>query len=283
MLENKIYTLSELKEAIIKESNDTKPIIGKGVIKDDVKNNVKAVKDIMKQTKDYNDVPSSKRNTSPEIGKDLNKTTMDMEFAYEPDKAYKERVMAQVKGFPSVDNEKNTSAKDNDSLDFEGNKDFYDGIKKRSIETNDFKSIYKHAGLKTHNLPKETTKIKTAFQENKTMKRLVFKNTVFLNEENVKKRIPEDYKTDNNKFLMKDSIGNEYIVECKKDKEINYINTNIRLIKASPKIVNEELSRIKSLSSYSTSKYLGESVRTPEQDFIKGIDIVKNKLNEITK
>ena len=283
MLENKIYTLSELKEAIIKESNDTKPIIGKGVIKDDVKNNVKAVKDIMKQTKDYNDVPSSKRNTSPEIGKDLNKTTMDMEFAYEPDKAYKERVMAQVKGFPSVDNEKNTSAKDNDSLDFEGNKDFYDGIKKRSKETNDFKSIYKHAGLKTHNLPKETTKIKTAFQENKTMKRLVFNNTVFLNEENVKKRIPEDYKTDNNKFLMKDSIGNEYIVECKKDKEINYINTNIRLIKASPKIVNEELSRIKSLSSYSTSKYLGESVRTPEQDFIKGIDIVKNKLNEITK
>ena len=115
------------------------------------------------------------------------------------------------------------------------------------------------------------------------MKRLVFKNTVFLNEENVKKRIPEDYKTDNNKFLMKDSIGNEYIVECKKDKEINYINTNIRLIKASPKIVNEELSRIKALSSYSTSKYLGESVRTPEQDFIKGIDIVKNKLNEITK
>ena len=283
MLENKIYTLSELKEAIIKESNDTKPIIGKGVIKDDVKNNVKAVKDIMKQTKDYNDVPSSKRNTSPEIGKDLNKTTMDMEFAYEPDKAYKERVMAQVKGFPSVDNEKNTSAKDNDSLDFEGNKDFYDGIKKRSKETNDFKSIYKHAGLKTHNLPKETTKIKTAFQENKTMKRLVFKNTVFLNEENVKKRIPEDYKTDNNKFLMKDSIGNEYIVECKKDKDINYINTNIRLIKASPKIVNEELSRIKVLSSYSTSKYLGESVRTPEQDFIKGIDIVKNKLNEITK
>ena len=283
MLENKIYTLSELKEAIIKESNDAKPIIGKGVIKDDVKNNVKAVKDIMKQTKDYNDVPSSKRNTSPEIGKDLNKTTMDMEFAYEPDKAYKERVMAQVKGFPSVDNEKNTSAKDNDSLDFEGNKDFYDGIKKRSKETNDFKSIYKHAGLKTHNLPKETTKIKTAFQENKTMKRIVFKNTVFLNEENVKKRIPEDYKTDNNKFLMKDSIGNEYIVECKKDKDINYINTNIRLIKASPKIVNEELSRIKVLSSYSTSKYLGESVRTPEQDFIKGIDIVKNKLNEITK
>lgn len=283
MLENKIYTLSELKEAIIKESNDTKPIIGKGVIKDDAKNNVKAVKDIMKQTKDYNDVPSSKRNTSPEIGKDLNKTTMDMSFTYEPDKAYKERVMAQVKGFPSADNEKNTSAKDNDSLDFEGNKDFYDGIKKRSKETNDFRSIYKHAGLKTHNLPKETTKIKTAFQENKTMKRLVFKNTVFFNEENVKKRIPEDYKTDNNKFLMKDSIGNEYIVECKKDKEINYINTNIRLIKASPKIVNEELSRIKALSSYSTSKYLGESVRTPEQDFIKGIDIVKNKLNEITK
>lgn len=32
MLENKIYTLSELKEAIIKESNDTKPIIGKGEI-----------------------------------------------------------------------------------------------------------------------------------------------------------------------------------------------------------------------------------------------------------
>lgn len=282
MLEAKRYTLSELKEALFKESNDSKPLVGKTVIKDNAKNNVKAVRDIMKQAEDYNDVPKKKRRTNSELENDLNKTTLDVEFAYEPSQDYKDRIESQAKGFSSVSDEKNSSAKDNDSLYFDGNEKFFDSLKKRSYKKNDFKSTLKHAGLKTHNLPKETTKIKSPFNENKIMKRLHFKNTIFLNEENAKKRIPEDYKIDNNKFYIKDSIGNEYLVECTKDSVVDYIHTDVKLVKASPKVVNEELSRIKELTSYSSSKYLGESSKTPNSDFLKDMKIV-NKLTEDTK
>lgn len=280
MLEAKRYTFSELKEALVKESSESKPVIGKGVIKDDAKNNVKAVEDIMKQAKEYDHVSEDKRDTNPELGKDMNKTTLDVEFSNEPSKEYKERVKAQAHGFASVNDEKNSSAKDNPSLDYEGNKDFYNNVEKNAKERAEYKAEYNHSGLKSHNLPKEDTKIKTAFKESKVMKRLVFKNTVFLNEENVKKRVPEDYKIDENRFYMKDSIGNEYLVECHKDRDFNFIHTDATLVKASPKLVNEELERIKALTSYSSNKYLGESAKEPKTDLIHNIDVARKKLNE---
>lgn len=280
MLEAKRYTFSELKEALVKESSESKPVIGKGVIKTDAKNNVKAVEDIMKQAKEYDHVSEDKRDTNTELGKDMNKTTLDVEFSNEPSKEYKERVKAQAHGFASVNDEKNSSSKDNPSLDYEGNKNFYNNVEKNAKERTEYKSEYHHSGLKSHNLPKEDTKIKTVFKESKVMKRLVFKNTVFLNEENVKKRVPEDYKIDENRFYMKDSIGNEYLVECHKDRDFNFVHTDATLVKASPKLVNEELERIKALTSYSSNKYLGESAKEPKTDLIHNIDIARKKLNE---
>lgn len=280
MLEAKRYTLSELKEALIKESNEFKPKLGKNVIKDDAKNNVKAVDDIMKQAKEYNKTSNTKRHTNPELENDYNKTTLDVEFAYEPSQEYKDRVEAQAKGFASVTDEKNTSAKDNDSLDYEGNKDFYEANKKKNNEMNKAKQTYKHAGLKSHNLPKETFKIKSPFKESKTMKRLVFKNTVFLNEENAKKRVPEDYKTDGNKFYMKDSIGNEYLVECAKDNDFNFIHTEVKLTTVSPKLVNEQLNRIKSLTAYNSNEYMGKTSDAEIGNITEDITLMKNKLNE---
>lgn len=280
MLEAKRYTFSELKEALIKESNEPKTVIGKDVIKDDAKNNVKAVEDIMKQAKEYDHVSEEKRDTNPELGKDMNKTTLDAEFTNEPSQDYKDRIKAQAHGFASVNDEKNSSAKDNPSLNYDGNKKFYDEVAKTSKERADYKSDHRHSGLKAHNLPKKDTEIKTAFKESKIMKRLVFKNTVFLNEENVKKRIPEDYKTDENRFYMKDSIGNEYLVECHKDRDFNFIHTDATLVKASPKLVSEELERMKALTSYSSNKYLGESAKEPKTDLIHNIDVARKKLNE---
>ena len=280
MLEAKRYTLSELKEALIKESNDFKPVLGKNVVKDDVKNNVKAVDDIIKQAKDYNKTSDKKRHTNPELENDYNKTTLDVEFAYEPSQDYKDRVEAQAKGFASVTDEKNTSAKNNDSLDYEGNKKFYEADKSKNKEMNKAKETYKHAGLKSHNLPTETFNIKTPFKESKTMKRLVFKNTVFLNEENAKKRVPEDYKTSDNKFLMMDSIGNEYLVECKKDEKFNYIHTDVKLVTVSKKMINEQLERMKSLTAYNSNEYLGKTSDAEIGNITEDITLMKNKLNE---
>ena len=107
MLEAKKYTVGELKR-ILSESSEFDAKVGKNVWKDNSQNNVKAVNDILKQTKDFNDVDKEERNTNPENIVDYNKTTLDVDFAYEPSKEYKDRVMAQVEGFPSVENKKNT-------------------------------------------------------------------------------------------------------------------------------------------------------------------------------
>jgi hypothetical protein len=283
MLEAKRYTLSELKEALIKESSEFKPVVGKNVTNDDAKNNVKAVDDIMKQAKDYNKSSNKKRHTNPELENDYNKTTLDVEFAYEPSQDYKDRVEAQAKGFASVTDEKNTSAKDNDSLDYEGNKNFYDANKKKNKEMNKAKETYKHAGLKSHNLPTETFKIKTPFKESKTMKRLVFKNTVFLNEENARKRVPEDYKTADNKFYMKDSIGNEYLVECTKDEKFDFVHTDVKLVTVSKKLVNEQFQRMKELTAYNSNEYMGNTSDAEIGEITEDITSMKKKLNEALK
>ena len=277
--EGKIYSLSELTK-VISESQEFKPVMGKNVETDDKKNNEKAVKDIMKETDEYDGGFTEKeRKTNTEDSVDYNKTTLDVDFAYEPSDSYKERVKAQVKGFPSVENEKNTEIEENDSLDFDGNEKFYDEQKKKREEVSKTKTDIKHAGLKSHNLPKENFKDKTIFKnENKTMKRLHFKNTVFLSEAQMLKKVPEEYKIDGNKFYMKDANGTEYLIECVKDKTVDYVYTNVIGVTNKQKI-NEELNRIKELSSYDSGNYFkqssSESRRLEENKFSDMINRVK--------
>lgn len=270
------YTFSELNK-IIKESTDNKPVIGKNVIKTDAQNNVKAVNDIIKSTIKEQPKDNSKRKTNPELEKDLNRTTLDLKYTTEPSKEYKDRVKAQVHGFPSVENEKNSDAKDNESLDYEGNENFYDeqSEKNKKIVNNSEKE--KQAGLKSHNLPKETFKINSLFNENK-LKRLYFKNTIFLSESQMINRIPEDYKIDGNKFIMKDSIGNEYIVECVVDDTFKYKKINV-LSYINKNKLNEQFEKMNKLSNYTRSSNNTNSMtRLNEETIIsKMIDTVKNK------
>lgn len=270
------YTFSELNK-IIKESTDNKPVIGKNVIKTDAQNNVKAVNDIIKSTIKEQPKDNSKRKTNHESEKDLNRTTLDLKYTTEPSKEYKDRVKAQVHGFPSVENEKNSDAKDNESLDYEGNENFYDeqSEKNKKIVNNSEKG--KQAGLKSHNLPKENFKINSLFNENK-LKRLYFKNTIFLSESQMINRIPEDYKIDGNKFIMKDSIGNEYIVECVVDDTFKYKKINV-LSYINKNKLNEQFEKMNKLSNYTRSSNNTNSMtRLNEETIIsKMIDTVKNK------
>lgn len=280
MLEARKYTLSELMKVMLKESSEHKnPVVGKNVWKDNSQNNVKAVEDIMKQTKEYNDVEEEKRSTNPENITDFNKTTLDVNFSYEPSKEYKERVKAQVQGYPSVLNKKESEIDKNESLDFEGNKEFYDNNSKKQKEVTNTKTDIKHSGLKSHNLPKEDFKDKNIFtNENKKMKRLLY-NKVFLNEEHVIKKVPDDYKIDGNKFMMKDINGVEYIVECTKDKTVDYIYA--RVIKVNnPKAVNEQLERIKQLTNYNSSEYFASTTCESRK---RENEIISENLSKVKK
>lgn len=278
--EKKVYTLSEFCR-VLKESQEFKARKGKNVEREDKENNDKAVNDILKQSKKFDGgLSDEKKKENPRDITDYNKTTLDNDFAYEPSKEYKDRVKAQVHGFPSVANEKNSKIKEeNDSLDFEGNEDFYEQNAEKRKEVADARQTDKHAGLKSHNLPKETFKDNTLYtNESKKMKRLNFSKTVFLNESEMMKKIPDDMKIDGNKFYMKDAVGNEYLVECVKDKAIqDLIHTKVIDYKNKEKI-NETFKRMKELYGYKSSTGIQNSGKFENGMVGKMISESKEKL-----
>ena len=286
--EKKVYTLSEFCR-VLKESQEFKARKGKNVESEDKKNNEKAVNDILKQGKEFDGgLSDEKKKENPRDITDYNKTTLDNDFAYEPSKEYKDRVKAQVHGFPSVENEKNSKIKEeNDSLDFEGYKDFYEQNAEKRKKVADARQTDKHAGLKSHNLPKETFKDNTLYtNESRKMKRLNFSKTVFLNEAEMMKKIPDDMKIDGNKFYMKDAAGNEYLVECVQDKLLNdIIHTKVVDYKNKEKI-DEAFKRMKELYGYKSSTGTQNSGKFENGMVGKMISESKEKLfikNEDTK
>lgn len=281
MLQNKkVYTLSEICK-ILRESQEFKAVKGKNVENEDKKNNEKAVNDILKQNKEFDGgISDEKKRENPRDVIDFNKTTLDNDFAYEPSKEYKERVKSQVHGFPSAENEKNSKIeKENKGVDFEGNKDFYKQNAEKRKEVADARQTEKHAGLKSHNLPKEIFKDNTLYtNESRKMKRLNFSKTVFLNEEEMLKKIPDDMKINGNKFYMKDAVGNEYLVECVKDKVIDdFIHTKV-IDYTNKKKINETFVRMKELYGYKSSTGVQNSGEYENKMVGKMISEAKEKL-----
>ncbi len=286
MLKEKRYTLSEL-NAVLSEGtkNEFKPRIGDGTNKvsnENKKNNEEAVNDIVKETGKYNP-KTEKRTANSENTRDMNAKTLDYRFVNEPDDAWKKKVKAQVHGYASEDNEKNSDA-DESGADFEGNKEIYDNFKKLSDEREEDREANKKAGLKTREEVKlsknkaDAIDSKTGYVgESKNMKRLYFKNTKFLSESHMIKKIPDDYKYDGNTFIMKDSTGTEYIVECNVDNEYNNVEFNV-VNKYNKQELKEQLSRMRSLFNYDRSDNSKESVMESRN---AGMETFTEDLNRI--
>ena len=292
MLEkNKVYTLSEFCK-VLKESQEFKAKKGSEKIdSENNKNNGKAVNDILNQTKKYDGGLSDKgKKENYRDTDDFNKTTLDVDFAYEPSKEYKNRVKSQVHGFFSTDNEKNSKIKEeNKGLDFEGNKKFLKDREEISNNLSQRRYDLKKAGLATREQAKnkdfdKELKDKTIFtNEGKKMKRLHFNKTVFLNESEMLKKVPDDMKIDGNRFYMKDSVGNEYLVECKRDKVVkDYIHTNVIDFRNN-KLLKEELNKMKQLAGYKSSNVqtrIDESTTNENERVRKMLDKTKNFINK---
>lgn len=287
MLENnKKYTLSEFCR-ILKESQEFKAKKGKNVDREDKKNNDKSVNDILKQTKEYDGGFHNKtKREDPRNADDFNKTTIENDYTIEPNKEYKARVKALVHGFNSEENQKNSKIeKENKGVDFEGNKKFFKEREEVTKKRSNRKEALKKSGLQSKELAKdkefdEEFKDKTIFNENKKMKRLHFNKTVFLNESEMLNKIPNDMKVDGNKFLMKDSAGNEYLIECVKDKAINdIIHTNVLDYKNKEKF-NEELNRMKELYGYKANNNVQNDSKYENNMVSKMLSESKKKLFE---
>lgn len=251
--DNKFYTISEFC-SLLTEKQEFNPVKGKNVDSENKKNNGKAVSDILNRTSKKNVLKTSFDGQNNKY--DYNKTTLDYEFDDEPADAYKKRVKAQALGYSSDDNMKNSKDyPENDSNYYDGNEKFYKDRKEKNSELAKNKKILKKSGLAARKWSdKIFDKGSMYTNEAKTIKRLNFNKTVFLNEEHMLKKIPDDMKFNGNRFFMKDSIGNEYLIECVRDKCVrNYVHTKVLQYTNKNKI-EESFNRMKELYNYSSEK-----------------------------
>ena len=244
------YTIGEL---LLNETSNTKQEfkakIGDGVESSNKKEQEKAVRDITKDAEELDKVGrKDEKPVQPRVEfPDYNKTTLDVNFEYEPDDAWKDRVKAQVEGYPSVQNKEKNGY--DQSLGFDGNENFYKARKEMSKDRNDLDTIERESGLKARIKKDEIDySNKTPFNEAKQIKRLIFKNTTFLSESQVLSKVPEDYRVDENRFYMRDKTGTDYLIECKAD-PFGYIHMQV-VNKFNKQVINEELEKMKRLAGY---------------------------------
>lgn len=243
----KTYSVGELRRVIKESADEFKPVMGTNVVKDNKKNNDQAYKDMDKQTKDYNGkLKYDKKDNANTLNFDYNKGMTDIQYNKDAiDKQFQDRVKSQMKGYTSVDNEKNH--KDN----YEGNAE-YDGMDTKILSNHAKDNLadkedMQQTGLQARVHPNDFKGNKKTIYDNpkpknesKDIKRIHFKKTTFLGESHMISKIPEEFKINGNSFLMEDNSDNKYLVEWSNNKAYvkSYMNKNK---------LNEQIGKIKSL------------------------------------
>lgn len=274
-MSDRLYTVSELLQ--LNETsipNNFKPVMGDGV-KRSGNENEKAVKDIIKNVKEFNSVEGidDEKRTSKVPFIDYNKTTMDANFAYEPDDKWKERVKKLATA--------NTESDMADCYDTEGAEKFYQLRKEMAEDRNEQEENERIKGIVGRNNYDHKAKDysnHSGYVNEAPMKRLKFKNTTFLNESQVLSRIPEEYKIDENRFYMQDKTGTDYLIECKAD-PFGFIHVSIEG-KLNKKTVNEQLNRINELSNYKYSNNNCKVNKTQVNDVLDSLNNVRQLLKQ---
>jgi hypothetical protein len=244
------YKVGDLRRVIKESADEFKPKFGKNVESDNKKINDKAYKEISKETKAYDgglksEDPKGKLGDAPTAAD--NKGMQDLEYLnMSPD--FKKRVKAQIKGYPSANAEKEHKDEPFGNAVF-GNDKEYDELAKRAKNMKDMKDTGKEIGLTGREINKNKFKdLNDTMFESKKMKKLTFKHTTFLSENHMLTRVPDDYKSEGNKFIMRDNSDNEYIVEWHEDKpEVTKQLNRTKL--------EEEKARIKQLYNYKSQEY----------------------------
>lgn len=270
----KVFTVGELKHIVSESSNEFKPKFGSNVQSDNKKNNEKAYKDMETATKKYNGgIPSKPKKEHEEIMPNDNKGMSDIRYDGKVSKRFSDDNTSRLKGYVSKQAE---DAHKNDEF---GNADFdkEDTVKRLKNRAKAFKDGRDKAteiGLTGRELDKkEVEKLRsTMFGESKKIKQLNFKNETFISENHMLSRIPDEYKKEGNKFIMKDSSNNRYLVEWKEGEA----NVN-KFVNMSD--VENEKDRIKSLYEYKHGD--DTSGRTNKKDRLMENDEFGKMLNKV--
>ena len=273
MANKEFYSIRELLSEVSNTKQEFKAKVGNGVESSNKKEQEKSVREITKAAEELDNPRRNQSDKRPEPinQEDYNKTTLDVNFEYDAPESYKKRVEAQALGYPSVYNKENNDY--DPSLDFEGNKRFYDARKQMSKARDKRDTDERDSGLKARMKDTDYSN-KTMFEAKKPTKRLVFRNTQFLSEAQVLQRVPEDYRVDNNMFYMQDRTGTDYLVECKAD-PFGFVHMEItnRINKAE---INEQLEKMRRLADY---KYGDDNVKVDRSS----IEDMSESINDFRK
>lgn len=232
----KKYNVGELKKIIAESANEFKPVMGKNVQKDNKTNNEKAYKDMTKESENYDGGVKTDKSKHPYPNTD-NKGMQDLSYDNISDD-FKKKVKSQMKGYVSAEAEK---AHKNDDF---GNADFHEisNMKERNQTMQDGQQKAKEIGLTSREIDKkEFEKQHQSVFENRLCT-LKFKNTVFLTENHMLQRVPDDFKVEGKKFIMKDKMNNEYLVEWQEEPKVLCTSK-----------INEQKNRIQELFNYKSN------------------------------
>ena len=235
------FNVGELRRVVKESQNEFKPVVFGN--DDSKKINDKAYADIKKETSKYDGgLTNFKKKPNAQIVSD-NKGMGDLEYD-NINKQFQDKVKSQMKGYASKQAEDlhKNDAYGNADYDNEGN--FYKASKEHAEKSKwgkDMAAEIAPEGDKIKDGIKKSSK--TMYEENKKIKRLNFKKITFISENHMLSNIPDEYKKEGNKFIMRDGAKNEYLVEWKSnDPQVTK--------KVNMSIVNEEKERIKQLWGY---------------------------------
>lgn len=265
-MQARAYKVGELRRAIKESASEFKPVKYND---DNEKINRKAYKE-MEEAAEEGDVKKAAKNptypyTDNRGQEDLRMDNITPEYA--------EDQKARRKGYVSK------RAEELHKNDPYGNADFHDidGIDDHVKAIEKAESARTSMGLTSRELPQKELhsyrvgKTVDTVKEDKVMK-LTFKNTVFLTEGHMMTRIPDNYKVEGKKFVMKDKANNEYLVEWHEEDEPKVINQTK---------INEEQQRIKELFTYKRAESnTTNAMRVNEE---KKVDDMVKRMRQLMK
>lgn len=274
------YNVGELRRVIKESSNEFKAKLGPNVERDNKKNNRESYNKSKERAKDFDGGLEEPKKKEIPPKTDGNATMFDLNPVTEPSKEYQENQEARMKGYITKMEMDNGIKKASATFDSDGKllKNYQDARDARNKEKEDIESSGL-VGRVIYDKDKNKFKKNTLCKENMKAKRLIFKNTRFMNESQMFDRIPEEYKVDGQKIFMKDGYENEYLVECEKN-EMGVIETNI-VSYNNKNIMNEQVDRIFDLFQYNDKEEKAErnyhTNINEDKEFKDLMDVVRNK------
>jgi hypothetical protein len=270
-MNERVYTINEIRSLISESVNEIKAKIGDKVESTNKKENEKAYKDAKKRVKDFDGGGNEdKKERNLPNKEDGNKTTLDYALDGDPGSDFNKRIKAQAEGYTSTLEKENGIEKIGDFSD-----DTYQQFKKAGKEMAKNVEDDKKRGLTASKAPEGTFKKDSMYESNK-ISVLNFKNTTFINESQMISRIPDDYKVDGKRFKMKDASENEFIVEWADGEAKILFHENKRKL-------NEAMNKFHKLIDYKSKNQFTTSTSQSRLNETNSFNTILNKARIISE